>query len=304
MAERITRELGPIAVAEVELLLGWGAEHRALFADPMQDSTFRPLAPLPDLRGDSAACPATRPSPGPPSRPPGPASPRSTPGRSPTGRRRRSSPLRKTIGRAVRLALFRDEAWLPGPLDRLVRGVAVAPTSAKTLPSQGVLFEVAHAAESHPTPEAVSALRTARRITRHAGVTKQLDRMLKRIEPVLADRLEVAFRLPDGRVRQTVGEHTAVISIEDGVELSWWHGDKKLKTVPAAVRREHPDEVKRLREQVKQVRQQQATLARALETGYASEDGPPYRQLEGRPITDRLIWEFEVSPACGGASWG
>ena len=172
----------------------------------------------------------------------------------------------------------------------------MAPTQAKTLPSQSVLFEIARAVEDHPTPEAISALRAARQATRHAGVPKQLDRMLKRIEPALANRLEVAFRLPDGRVRQAVGEHTAVISTEGEVELSWWHGDKKLKAVPAAVRREHPEEVKRLRELAKQVRQQQATLVRALEAGYTSEDAPPYRRLAGQPLTERLIWEFEVSP--------
>ncbi|MFI6452612.1 DUF4132 domain-containing protein [Streptosporangium amethystogenes] len=120
--------------------------------------------------------------------------------------------------------------------------------------------------------------------------------MFKRIEPALANRLEVAFRLPGGRVRQAVGEHTAVISTDGGVELSWWHGDRKLKAVPAAVRREHPDEVKRLRELAKQTLQQQATLIRALEAGYSGETAPPYRQLEGHLVTDRLIWEFEVSP--------
>jgi hypothetical protein len=106
----------------------------------------------------------------------------------------------------------------------------------------------------------------------------------------------VAFRLPDGRLRQAVGEHTAMISTDGAVELSWWHGDKKLKAVPAAVKREHPDEVKRLRELVKQTLQQQATLIRALEAGYTSATAPLYRQLEGHSVTDRLIWEFEVAP--------
>ncbi len=41
------------------------------------------------------------------------------------------------VGRAVRLALYRDETWLPDVLDGLVRGIAVAPTQAKTLPSHG-----------------------------------------------------------------------------------------------------------------------------------------------------------------------
>ncbi|MGI5156408.1 DUF4132 domain-containing protein [Microbispora sp. CA-102843] len=302
VAERLTAGRGPLAVAEVELLLGWDVARRALFAEFVQEISETPSyrnvpPPLPDARERLSTLPGYV------------AFVRTTveaaaarvaaihAGELPYRAEKAFGVGEKqTIGRAVRIALLRDEPWLPEPLERLVRGVAVAPTKAKTLPSQGVLFEIARAAEDHPTPEAVSALRAARDATRHAGVPKQLDRMLKRIEPALADRVEVAFQLPDGRVRRTLGEHTAVISIDGEVELSWWHGDRKLKTVPAAVKREHPDEVKRLRELAKQVRGQQATLVRALEAGYAHQVAPPYRRLEGHPVADRLIWDFEVSP--------
>ncbi|MFD8564393.1 DUF4132 domain-containing protein [Streptosporangium canum] len=287
---------GPIAVAEMDVLLGWDVERRALFAEAVREQPSYAAPPpgvvewLSDQPGylDFARTALET------------AEARVAAihaGEIPYRAEKAFGEGEKaSIGRAVRLALLRDEPWLPDLLDTLVRGMAVAPTQAKTLPSQGVLFEIARAAEEHPTPEAISALRAARRATRHAAVSKQLDRMFKRIEPALANRLEVAFRLPDGRVRQAVGEHTAVISTDGEVELSWWHGDRKLKAVPAAVRREHPDEVKRLRELAKQTRQQQATLVRALEAGYAGETAPPYRQLEGRSVTDRLIWEFEVSP--------
>ncbi|MEU6413979.1 DUF4132 domain-containing protein [Microbispora sp. NPDC046933] len=302
VAERLSAGRGPLAVAEVELLLGWDPAQRALFAEFVREISEAPLhldvpPPLPDARERLSALPGYV------------AFVRTTveaaaarvtaihAGELPYRAEKAFGVGEKgTIGRAVRIALLRDEPWLPEPLERLVRGVAVAPTKARTLPSQGVLFEIARAAEDHPTPEAVSALRAARDATRHAGVPKQLDRILKRVEPALADRVEVAFRLPDGRVRQELGEHTAVISIEGEAELSWWHGDRKLKTVPAAVKREHPEEVKRLRELAKQARRQQATLVRALEAGYAHQVAPPYRQLEGHPVTDRLIWEFEVSP--------
>ncbi|TMR98443.1 DUF4132 domain-containing protein [Nonomuraea basaltis] len=283
---------GPIAVAEVDLLLGWDVELRALFSEAVRSS--EPVPGLPEwlgglpgylgfartalemARARVAAIHA---------------------GEIPYKAEKAFDDGEKSaLGRAVRLALFRDEPWLPELLDALVRGIAVAPTPAKTLPSQGLLFEIARAVEEHPTPEAISALRTARRITRHGGVPMQLDRKFKRMEPALAERLEVAFRIPDGQVRQAVGEHTAVISTNGKVELSWWHGDKKLKTVPAAVRREHPDEVKRLRELAKLTQQQQMTLGRALEAGHTAETTAPYRQLEGHPVAERLIWEFEVSP--------
>ncbi|MFC4116758.1 DUF4132 domain-containing protein [Nonomuraea zeae] len=217
-----------------------------------------------------------------------------------------------TIGRAARLALACDEPWLPELLSTMLAHVAVAPTAAKTLPSQALLYEIARAAEQFPTPEAVTALRTARTMTRHAGVVKQLDRMIKRIEPGLADRVEVAFRMPDlgfepgGRLEVQLGEHRAVISAgERGeFELSWWQEERRLKSVPAAVRKEHPDEVKRLRELVKQVQRQVKTLVRALEAGFAGEAALPYgmwrRQIGGHPIAasvaGRLIWEAEVAP--------
>ncbi|MEV4077226.1 DUF4132 domain-containing protein [Nonomuraea fuscirosea] len=291
---------GPIAVAEMDLLLSWDVELRALFSEAERFS--EPVSGLPEwLAGLPGYLGFARTA-------------------LETARDRVAAihageiPYRaekafddgekRVLGRAVRLALFRDETWLPELLDELVRGIAVAPTQAKTLPSQALLFEIARAAEQYPTPEAISALRTARRITRHGGVPMQLDRKFKRMEPALADRLEVAFRIPDGRVRETFGEHTAVISTDDGVELSWWHGDKKLKSVPAAVRREHPDEVKRLRELAKLTQQQQATLGRALEAGYTGDTAAPYRRLDGHPVTERLIWEFEVSPGVWRAELG
>ncbi|GIH71100.1 DUF4132 domain-containing protein [Sphaerimonospora thailandensis] len=302
---RLAEQYGPIAVAEMDVLLGWDVELRALFAEAVR---HRPdyVAPLPSgvpewLNGLPGYLDFAR------------AALETAEARVAAihageipykAEKAFEAGEKATLGRAVRLALLRDEPWLPELLDSLVRGIAVAPTQAKTLPSQALLFEIARAAEEYPTPEVISALRAARRAVRHAAVPKQLDRMFKRIEPALADRLEVAFRLPDGRVRQAVGEHTAVISTDGGVELSWWHGDRKLKGVPAAVRREHPEEVKRLRELAKQAQQRQTTLSRALEAGYTSETAPPYRQLEGHPVTDRLIWEFEVSPGVWRAELG
>jgi hypothetical protein len=305
VSARLAGNHGPIAVAELRVLFGWELELRALFAEAMRMESSLPPRPPAAVLDWLAAQPGyldfARTA-------------LETAEARITAIHAGEIPYRAekafengetaALGRAVRLALHRDESWLPELLDSLVRGIAVAPTPAKTLPSQALLFEIARAAEDYPTPEVITALRTARRITRHAGVPKELDRKFKRIAPVLANRLEVAFRLPDGRVRQVVGDHTAVITTDGGVKLSWWHGDKKLKSVPAAVKRDHPEEVKRLRELAKQTAQQQATLARALEAGYTSEPPPPYRQLEGHAITDRLIWEFEVAPGVWRAELG
>ncbi|KUL30343.1 hypothetical protein ADL12_27250 [Streptomyces regalis] len=100
------------------------------------------------------------------------------------------------IGRAARVALLRDEPWLPDLLDRLLPGIAVAPTAAKTLPSQALPYELVRAAQDFPTPELVTAIRSVRRTVRHAGVPKQLDKLLKKVEAALAERTDVALRLP------------------------------------------------------------------------------------------------------------
>lgn len=100
------------------------------------------------------------------------------------------------IARAARLALARDEAWLPPLLDELFRKASLAPTTAKTMPSQSVAIALGHAVEAFPTPEAVAILRQVLRDNRHAGVEKKLQRNLKGAERGLADRPEIALRLP------------------------------------------------------------------------------------------------------------
>jgi hypothetical protein len=217
----------------------------------------------------------------------------------------------EVLGRAMRVALLRDEPWVPELLDRLLPRVAVAPTAAKTLPSQALLYELARATEDFPTPEAVAALRNARSIVRHKAVPKQLDRMLKRIERALAERPEVAFRLPDlgfgpdGVRRVPVGGHVAVLTVADKVELTWQKADgSALRGVPAAVRRDHADEVKELRGVAKQAQAHLVTLTRGLEAGYATETthrfGRWRDELAGHPLggtlVRRLIWEIEAEP--------
>jgi Domain of unknown function (DUF4132) len=215
----------------------------------------------------------------------------------------------EVLGRAARIALLRDEGWLAELLPALLRAIAVAPTAAKTLPSQALLYEIARAAEDHPTPEALEALRGARTVTRHKGVTKQLDRMLKRIERSLARRPGVALRLPDlgfdaGGTRVIeVGDHQAVITVSQDVETVWTLPDgKRSAAVPAAVRREHPDGLKAVRDLVKQARGQVGALARTLEAGYSAEATQPYKRWRdelvanpvGRSVARRLIWNLET----------
>ncbi|MEU9478060.1 DUF4132 domain-containing protein [Streptomyces sp. NPDC048191] len=215
-----------------------------------------------------------------------------------------------SLGQALRVALLRDEPWLPALLDRLLPGISQAPTTARTLPSQALLYEVVRAAQEFPTPELVTAIRTVRRSVRHAGVPKQLDRMLKKVDAALAERTDVALRLPrgdfddDGVLRRTAGDYQAVVTVTDTATLIWEKDGRPLRGVPAPVRRDHAALVKDLRDLVKRVNAQLVTLVRALEGGLTVDAVHQYgwwrTELAGHPLARtlvrRLIWEIEVAP--------
>jgi hypothetical protein len=101
------------------------------------------------------------------------------------------------IARVTRIALDRDESWLPSVLDELFRKVSLAPTAAKSVPSQSVAIGLGHAIEAFPTPEAVATLRQVLRDIRHSGVEKKLQRNLRGAERGLAERPQIALRLLD-----------------------------------------------------------------------------------------------------------
>ncbi|GAA2290615.1 hypothetical protein GCM10010415_72890 [Streptomyces atrovirens] len=215
-----------------------------------------------------------------------------------------------SLGQALRVALLRDEPWLPELFERLLPGVALAPTAARTLPSQALLYEVVRAAQSFPTPELATAIRTVRRTVRHAGVPRQLDKMLKKIDAALAERTEVALRLPrldfddEGVLRRPAGDHRAVVTVTEIATLTWEKDGRPLRGVPAAVRRDHTALVKELRDLVKRVNAQLATLLRALEGGFVLDTTHPYGRWRteladhplARTLVRRLIWEIEVAP--------
>lgn len=215
-----------------------------------------------------------------------------------------------SLGQALRVALLRDEPWLPELFERLLPGVALAPTAARTLPSQALLYEMVRAAQSFPTPELATAIRTVRRTVRHAGVPRQLDKMLKKIDAALAERTEVALRLPrldfddEGVLRRPAGDHRAVVTVTETATLTWEKDGRPLRGVPAAVRRDHTALVKELRDLVKRVNAQLATLVRALEGGFVLDTTHPYGRWRteladhplARTLVRRLIWEIEVAP--------
>ncbi|PRG04022.1 hypothetical protein C6Q14_16360 [Burkholderia ambifaria] len=101
----------------------------------------------------------------------------------------------QVVARAARVAAYRDEAWLRPLIGPLLTGVCVAPTAAKTAPSQSLAIALGHAVETIPTPESVRALRDALAVVRHAGVQKKLARNLKPAERALGERPHTALRM-------------------------------------------------------------------------------------------------------------
>jgi hypothetical protein len=283
-------QLGPIARDEVQVLSARGVPAQALVAEVCGDRSYYSPPQLPEAWQRLAAVPE----------------------------------YASFARRALAAALLHDEPWLTELLQPLLLGVSVAPTAANTLPSQALLYEVARAVGDFPTPEALVALRAARAAVRHKGVPRQLDRMLKRIERALADRPGVALRLPDlgfgpdGVRTVAVGGHQAVITLSDDVDLVWRRADgRPSTTVPAAVRRDHADEVKALRDLVKRARGHLMTIARPLEAGFTAGSAQPHRRWReelaanslGWSMARRLIWEVQatdgrwraVIPGDGGA---
>lgn len=101
------------------------------------------------------------------------------------------------LGLAARVAAHRDAPWYPALIERLLPAACVAPTAARTAPSQALTIALGHAVEGAPTPESVMALRHALEAVRHAGLQKKLARHLKPAERGLAQRPETALRLLD-----------------------------------------------------------------------------------------------------------
>jgi len=101
------------------------------------------------------------------------------------------------LGMAARVAATRDEAWYARLIGPLLAQACVAPTAARTAPSQALTVALGHAIEAVPTPEGVLALRQALALVRHAGLQKKLARHQKPAERGLALRPAVALRLLD-----------------------------------------------------------------------------------------------------------
>jgi hypothetical protein len=214
----------PLALDELDLAVALDAGDRAAVAEATRGALPRSLAPLPDAIDRLAAVPGYA------------ALARAVmeaadgrvadihAGRVPY-RSDRAFTVTETdvLWRACQVALIRDEPWTGELLSRLLPGVAVAPTAARTAPSQSACSALAQAVEAWPTPEAVAALRQGARVARHAGVKKKLDVAVRRAERGLARRPDLALRLPAAAAPTRAQVGTAVRALEGGFVLGTAH---------------------------------------------------------------------------------
>lgn len=138
---------------------------------------------------------------------------------------------------AVRVAALRDEPWLRGLIGPLLTGVCVAPTAAKTAPSESLSVALGHSIQGVPTPEGVQALRDALAVVRHAGLEKKLARNLKPAERALAARPDLALRVTSSAAPLKRQQALLTTCLEagywQGLTLSWAEWRSQLFATPA-----------------------------------------------------------------------
>ncbi|MFF5263078.1 DUF4132 domain-containing protein [Actinomadura viridis] len=162
-------------------------------------------------------------------------------------------------------------------------------------------------------PETLEALRGLEKELNYPGARKQIESALQAaaerrgITPgQLVERGVPAHGLgPDGSLTREVGRYQAVLAIEDPrtVRLTFTGdvGHRLLRTVPAALKDGHADEVKELKALAKEVRGTLADERARVEGLLTAGRDWPYaewcRHYRDHPITGvvtrGLIWEFE-----------
>ncbi|WP_254716406.1 hypothetical protein [Actinomadura sp. WMMB 499] len=170
VAGRLSRGAGPVAAGEIGVIAGLGARDRVWLTELDRGRTYTAPPPLPDAWHRAAGIDAYAAWARSALREAAERARAVQDGTVPYKADKAFGPDEVVaLGRAARVALAADEPWLPALFDRLLPDIAVAPTGAKTLPSQALLFEIVRAAQDVPTPELVTAIRNVRGAVRHAG---------------------------------------------------------------------------------------------------------------------------------------
>lgn len=171
------------------------------------------------------------------------------------------------------------------------------------------------------TTEAVGQMVRLQQRVKNRTILKQLARNMERaaeragVSTAELEELGVpTFGLTEvGRGERELGDHTAVLSLScEGATLAWRSGaGKTLKSVPAAVKRDHAEALKQLRRQRKDLGAMLAAQRSRLDglTGSARTwDAKAWRaRFLDHPLVGvlarELIWEFEDDERWRAAHW-
>jgi Domain of unknown function (DUF4132) len=158
--------------------------------------------------------------------------------------------------------------------------------------------------------DSVAALAHLNRRIKHKTIAKQIQRALEQAATAagltkgeLLERQVRSFDLDaDGRREVLLGSATALVERD---RLSWVSDGKAVKSVPKAVKEEHPAELRELRAEQKEIRKALADERLRVESLLAEKrrwDVEEWRRLYlDHPLTSsfarRLIWRFDGEAA-------
>ena len=149
-------------------------------------------------------------------------------------------------------------------------------------------------------PNAVAQLSRLKVRVKHNSSRTQVARALTQVagrtgvsEDALEDMSVPTCGLTSvGRLERTIGDATALVELESSrdFELTWRMPSGKLqKSIPAAVKTEHPDELKQLKANLKELEQQLPGQARRLETLLLSQRALPLDEFRERFLAHPLV---------------
>ena len=171
-------------------------------------------------------------------------------------------------------------------------------------------------------PEAVAQITRLRRRVKHPAAVAGMDRALRAAAAGAADPGELEeTAVPDygldlnGELLQTLGAHTATIRFSPAGKPEWRWEDaagKALKSVPAAVKRDHPDAVEDLKVTARDLEDLIPAQAARIERLFLAPREwalPVWKERYlNHPLVARaarrLIWRFASEGGAGTGIWG
>ncbi|NYH55770.1 hypothetical protein HNR06_005359 [Nocardiopsis arvandica] len=223
---------------------------------------------------------------------------------------------------AVQEQASEDDTWSPPLLERVAVFTGTGPNGSKLLRSERTASACVRVLAARGTDEAVATLARIRAKVKKKTLSRVIDRALNTI----ADRLGITGEqllertVPDlgldrdGTRTDQLGEHpvTMALKADGGAALGFVSAKgRPVASPPAALRTSHPDEVKALRAELKELHQvvaaERVRLEGFLAQGRVWDAASWVRYYLDHPVTGalarRLLWEVSGDDgrtwACG-----